>query len=1302
MSQHRADQFSLVYHNAASLSDAQLGVWQALVQQPDHHPSLPSTPLLYAFVETGHREPHPGIPEWTCLHQPGPTPPNGRRSGGGGGISLFYHTDCAVQHLPAYSTTIVPSAPSYGLARLPSSSAVLCAIVRPALRAPFLLAAVYLPPQCARSAFFLTQLTARIEAASAAHPGLSLLVVGDFNCHHAAWRCPLVVQGGTTPTPCANQLARWINSVPLDIHNPLDEPTRVVTHRQADGTEYEVESVIDLVLSDPPSLVDSVVLELKSPLESDHRPLTITLALAHTPDVARPLNDRPRSQWNHRSNEEAWQSCLGPALSTALLPLQPALDSLSRPPPADTTAQALLDDVYGRFERAFLDVCGDVVGRKSAGRRSASAWLSFPGVLPALRDRNAALSENRRSPRDTAARSRFHSAKRAWRVIHRQAKQHSYQELCQSIMQPGSRLTWAMFKRATPSTFPSLASIANQANGSLPVSHAASLDNLCAAFVENGEPPDPADSVAHAALVRQVAEWANPAAPSALLSHPSDYWSFTADDVERQCTLQYTNTAPGPDTLLPVFLKHAGRSAWAALAAIYSFSWEHAVTPRAWREANVMALYKGEGSKSTAGSYRPISMTSIIIRTFEHLIHDRLVQDLASRDYLARGQFGFRKGYSTTDAIHYLVTAVQHTLHNRKAKGKGLHCPVLFLDIKKAFDRVDHDILLQRVMRAGIAGRAWRWLRSFLSDRQMRCVDAAEHSAWYSVGYGVPQGCVLSPLLFLIFINDLQRDILRDPNCSCIAPLFYADDGAIAPDYSKARGLPAKSFERLYLAQLKAAIAHLDRWCDQSRMLFGQDKTRLVVFTGRQQPDLTAYTALTLCGFTIQCVDSYLYLGVHLDHKLSWTRQHEHVLTKARLASKRVSNVALRAAEARFLVVRTLVLGYVIPSFSYGCLFWGRDTDLNETKRREIQAAVATPLRIALNLPRTTHQLGTLELCGVPTVSSLVMKAQLTHLARASGVGVGGRQPLPLNHPTRVLHRTSLRYSCGSEPKNALAPSKLLSTSTYLCSSVYPRVCYDPAIAPLLDTATLNALRPTELPVWQKSQEYWQKKNAERRKWAATNFSRAELRATLDWSSQHAANLTTDIIRQLSARQAHAEWTACHAPPGGFPPGIEPPPHTTTAPLTECKPSPGVAPFLHRHSTDTHAQQCSRARLSMGRSRTGETQQRFASTADAPLVNPNCTACSTPASPVLETTHHVLLHCPRHQQARDRLRWSTDSLGLTSPASPLTLSTILLASQPPPPFPFRSLPLLLRITTAFLTAVSASRALANLLPLDTG
>ena len=188
--------FTMVYMNITSLS-AHLSTWQQLVHDQRDRLSLPSTPLLYAFVESGHAEPRLGAPGWLCSHHPGPAT-------GGGGISLLYHSSCAVTALPLHTVAFGPN-PS----PTPSAStAMVWHAVRPAGRAPFLLATVYLPPAHVPKLAYVEQILASLDSVPPQF-GLPVLVVGDFNLRHTVWHQPPHNPGA--PGRAASTLAAWIS-----------------------------------------------------------------------------------------------------------------------------------------------------------------------------------------------------------------------------------------------------------------------------------------------------------------------------------------------------------------------------------------------------------------------------------------------------------------------------------------------------------------------------------------------------------------------------------------------------------------------------------------------------------------------------------------------------------------------------------------------------------------------------------------------------------------------------------------------------------------------------------------------------------------------------------------------------------------------------------------------------------------------------------------------------------------------------------------------------------------------------------
>ena len=143
---------------------------------------------------------------------------------------------------------------------------------------------------------------------------------------------------------------------------------------------------------------------------------------------------------------------------------------------------------------------------------------------------------------------------------------------------------------------------------------------------------------------------------------------------------------------------------------------------------------------------------------------------------------------------------IVQTRDELKGQDRNPPCPIIFLDIQKAFDRVWSPLLLQRLEEAGIHGKAWRWINSFLSHRKIRVIDKSLTSNWQDIHYGVPQGCVLSPMLFLVFINSISKTITR--NCPLVSPLLYADDKALAPNI----GNPKILHYIPYLRQLPKAL----------------------------------------------------------------------------------------------------------------------------------------------------------------------------------------------------------------------------------------------------------------------------------------------------------------------------------------------------------------------------------------------------------------------------------------------------------------------------------------------------------------
>ena len=222
------------------------------------------------------------------------------------------------------------------------------------------------------------------------------------------------------------------------------------------------------------------------------------------------------------------------------------------------------------------------------------------------------------------------------------------------------------------------------------------------------------------------------------------------------------NKSPGVDEIPLTLLLEIVEQISIPLATVFNLALEEGVVPLEWKEANIIPLFK-KGSRSKSENYRPLSLTSVICKLLERLIKDHLVDFLAKNNLINPSQHGFLKARSCLTNILCFLEDVT------KWVDEGSPVDIIYLDLKKAFDKVPHQRLLLKLKAHGIGNVMINWMEKWLIDRRQRVVVDGEVSNWKSVLSGVPQGSVLGPILFLIYINDLDDDITSKV-------LTFADD----------------------------------------------------------------------------------------------------------------------------------------------------------------------------------------------------------------------------------------------------------------------------------------------------------------------------------------------------------------------------------------------------------------------------------------------------------------------------------------------------------------------------------------------
>ena len=376
-------------------------------------------------------------------------------------------------------------------------------------------------------------------------------------------------------------------------------------------------------------------------------------------------------------------------------------------------------------------------------------------------------------------------------------------------------------------------------------------------------------------------------------------------EITRQEVLQKlmhldSSKAAGPDNMFPKVLKEAASELATPLHIIFSRSLEYAEIPDDWKWAHVVPIFKG-GCKGDTGNYRPVSLTSQVCKILERILKDKIVTFLDDQKLIGDSQHGFRKGRSClTNILNFLEYVTQQI-----DEGKPLD--VVYLDFSKAFDKVPHQRLLLQLKNHGISGAIWDWVREWLNARRQRVILNGQKSEWSQVLSGVPQGSVLGPLLFIIFINHIDEGVSS-------RVFKFADDLKIVNTVGGEQGHQT----------IQGDLDTLNEWASKWQMKFNYSKCK-VMHLGGQNDHHSYEMGSSFLGNTAEEKD----LGVWIDSTLSSSRQCKEARKKGlRMLGAINRNVSYKSKT----VMMKLYTAYVRPHLEYCVQAW------SPFLRRDIEA----------------------------------------------------------------------------------------------------------------------------------------------------------------------------------------------------------------------------------------------------------------------------------------------------------------------------------------------------------------------------
>lgn len=388
-----------------------------------------------------------------------------------------------------------------------------------------------------------------------------------------------------------------------------------------------------------------------------------------------------------------------------------------------------------------------------------------------------------------------------------------------------------------------------------------------------------------------------------------DNITITEDDIKDAISCLDITKAVGPDLMSPRFFKEASHIICYPLSILFNKSLSNNSYPDSWKKANVTPIHK-KSDRNNIKNYRPISLLSLTGKLMERCVYKHVYNFLTSNNIITSHQSGFVAGDSTVNQL----LSISHDIS--KAIDNGKEVRAVFCDVSKAFDRVWHRGLLCKLSSVGISGNLLSWFGNYLSNRKQRVVLNGSSSRWLDVNAGVPQGSILGPLLFLIYINDIVENIQ--------APIkLFADDTTLYIIVDT----PMNAFRTL-----QNDLLVVQEWASKWLVDFNPNKTESLVVS--KKVNKPPHPVLLLNNTPISEVTSHQHLGVTMSSNADWKQHVDNIITKT---SYRISIFRKLKFRVDRRSLHQMYLSFIRPLLEYADVVWDNLTLEYAKKLESIQ-----------------------------------------------------------------------------------------------------------------------------------------------------------------------------------------------------------------------------------------------------------------------------------------------------------------------------------------------------------------------------
>ena len=403
-----------------------------------------------------------------------------------------------------------------------------------------------------------------------------------------------------------------------------------------------------------------------------------------------------------------------------------------------------------------------------------------------------------------------------------------------------------------------------------------------------------------------------------------EFKTVTPDDIIKTIQILKPKSSCGHDNISTKLLKHISPIIAPSLSLITNQSMCSGIFPDALKIARVIPLYKKD-NPHIFDNYRPISLLPAVSKIIEKLVFKQLYHYFLSNELIYKNQYGFRDQHSTELAGLELTDRISKLLDDGKV-------PItVYLDLSKAFDTLDHRILLHKLQYYGIRGVALKWFKSYLCNRyQYVDIDGTE-SNYQQISTGVPQGSILGPLIFLIYMNDIHRASDK------FHSILYADDTSLIDTLcSFNTAVDQTSYNKSQLsANINRELKDISTWLKVNKLSLNVKKTKFMLFHHKQRNIASFIPNLEIEGHSIEQVAEFNFLGLTVDQHMSW---EPHVNKIANKISRTIGILCRLKHYLSPLILKVLYSTLIAPHLNYSILCWGfRQSRIFKLQKRAIR-----------------------------------------------------------------------------------------------------------------------------------------------------------------------------------------------------------------------------------------------------------------------------------------------------------------------------------------------------------------------------